>query len=140
MRQRAACAILMASLAACSTGSAKVFVPRSDYGLAPDARAYAEPGDCRGGAQLAAVDIPEPDYPRRAFRQGQQGWVVLRLDIDAEGRAHNVRVVDAQPAGPFEGRARQNVREWRFEPPGSGPLTNCIVVLDYRLGRASIGR
>lgn len=132
--------LALAALAACVPGRhGAVFHPRSDYGIPPTPADYTEPGDCQGGSRLAAQEVDEPDYPAAAFRRGQQGWVVVRLDVDAEGRTRNVRVVDSQPDGPFDGAARAAVRGWRFEPPGEPGLTRCIVVLDYRLGVGRIG-
>jgi TonB family protein len=120
-------------------GGPDVFTPRSDYGFPPTPSDYTEPGDCQGGSRLAARDLAEPEYPGGAFRRGQQGWVVVRLDVDPEGRTRNVRVVAAQPEGPFNGAARATVRSWRFEPPGEPGLERCVVVLDYRLGVGRIG-
>ncbi|MGD2132044.1 MAG: energy transducer TonB [Maricaulaceae bacterium] len=138
LRSAAACVGLLL-LAACIGGGGRVFEPKSDYGFPPDPEAYSEPGDCQGGSRLAAVDLEEPEYPRRAFRQGLQGWVALRLDVDPDGRTRNVRVIEAQPDGPFNGAARGTVRSWRFEPPGEPGLERCVVVLDYRLGVGRIG-
>lgn len=129
-------------LAACGVplpGPDPVFVPRSDYGIPPDPSAYSQPGDCQGGAGLAALDVKDPEYPSSAFKRGQQGWVVLRLDIAPDGRTRRIRVIDAQPSGPFDRAARATVRSWRFEPPGEPGLERCVVVLDYRLGVGRIG-
>jgi TonB family protein len=128
-------------LAACASpfGGDKPFTPRSDYGLPPEPAAYSQPGDCQGGSRLAAVDVKDPEYPARAFRRGQQGWVALRLDVDPEGRTRRVEVIDSQPIGPFDAAARETVRSWLFEPPGEPGLTRCVVVLDYRLGVGRIG-
>jgi len=119
--------------------SEPVFQPRNDYGFPPDTSAYAEPGDCQGGSRLAALELTEPEYPNAAFRRGQQGWVVLRLDVSPDGETHNVQVIDSQPHGPFDRAARRTVRSWTFQPPGEPGLTRCVVVLDYRLGIGHIG-
>jgi TonB family protein len=120
-------------------GGPDVFVPKSDYGFPPTPSAYSEPGDCQGGSRLAARDLEEPEYPPSAWKHGQQGWVVLQLDVDPEGRTRRVRVIDSQPKGPFDRAARATVRSWRFEPPGEPGLERCVVVLDYRLGVGRIG-
>lgn len=130
---------LFTTLALSACGGGRVFVPRSDYGLAPEPRAYTEPGDCRGGSRLRAIALEPPEYSRRAFRSGQQGWVVVRVDISPQGRTRNVRVLDAQPSGPFEGSARKAARGWRFEPPGGEGLSRCVVVLDFRFGVGRVG-
>lgn len=119
-------------------GGGKVFVPRVDFGIAPDVKSYTQPGACQGGAQLAAVDVSPPEYPRRAFNNGQQGWVVVRLDVDAEGRTRNVTVLDAEPLSVFNAVSKRTVKSWVFAPPQQ-PLTGCVVVLDYRFGVARIG-
>lgn len=138
IQKRLAAAALFAATG-CAGGGQDVFVPRSDYGIPPQSNAYSEPGDCEGGSRLAAVSLDEPEYPRRAFRNGVQGWVVVRLDIDAEGATRNVEIVDAQPTNAFNRAARRTVRGWVFEPPGEPGLERCVVVLDFRLGHARIG-
>lgn len=120
-------------------GGPDVFTPRSDYGFPPEPSSYSQPGDCEGGSRLAARELAEPEYPPSAWARGQQGWVVLSLDVDPEGRTRQVRVIDAQPEGPFDRAARATVRSWRFEPPGEPGLERCVVVLDYRLGVGRIG-
>jgi TonB family protein len=140
MRSLALLAALV--LSACGVpfvGGPGVFYPRSDYGFPPEPATYSEAGDCQGGSRLAARKLEDPEYPRSAFKRGQQGWVVLRLDVDPDGRTRRVRVVDSQPRGPFEGAALSTVRSWRFEPPGEPGLERCVVVLDYRLGVGRIG-
>ncbi len=141
---RYALIVVVCLTAACSIGVGRigggdVFVPRMDFGIAPDAATYTQPGDCQGGSQLAAVDVQPPDYPGGAFRDGKQGWVVVRLDVEADGTTNNIKILDADPDGPFNGASRKAVRGWRFEPPEGGTLKNCVVVLDYRFGVAEIG-
>jgi TonB family protein len=137
-----ACSALIAGamLAACIPfHHGRVFVPRSDYPIAPNAKSYTKPGDCQGGSKLAAEHLEQPKYPAAAWRRGQQGWVVVRLDVDAKGKTHNVHIADAQPAGPFDLTAVGTVLSWQFQPPGGKGLKRCIVVLDYRLGVGHIG-
>lgn len=142
MRRLAVLCALALSLAGCGVpfvSGGDVFYPKSDYGFPPTPTDYTQPGDCQGGSRLAADDIADPKYPARAFRHGQQGWVVLRIDVAPDGRTRNVKVVDSQPKGPFDAAARRTVRSWRFQPPGEPGLTRCVVVLDYRLGVGRIG-
>ncbi len=134
-----AAAALAFAAAGCAGGGRDVFVPQSDYGIPPESNEYSEPGDCEGGSRLAAVSLDEPEYPRRAFRNGVQGWVVVRLDVGADGRTSNVEIVESQPTNAFNREARRTVRNWVFEPPGEPGLERCVVVLDFRLGQARIG-
>jgi TonB family protein len=129
-----------ALLAACVPfGHSRVFIPKSDYGIPPNPKAYSKTGDCQGGSKLAAAHLEQPEYPAAAWRRGQQGWVVVRLDVDPRGRTHNVHVADSQPVGPFDLAAVGTVLSWKFMPPGGKGLKRCIVVLDYRLGVGRIG-
>lgn len=40
-------------------------------------------------------------YPRRALYAGQEGWVLFKVDIDAEGKTTNLEVLDSSPAKMF---------------------------------------
>lgn len=125
-------------LAACQ--SSDIFHPRSDYPPDPWVKSYTRSEDCPGGEQLAARIFRLPEYPRRAFRTGVQGWVILRLDVDAQGSTKNVRVERAVPDRFFATSARSAARRWQFEPPQGGTLYNCRVLIRYRLGQVSLGR
>ena len=127
-------AILLASCA-----SAKPFVPKSDYPPDPWVKGYADPDDCIGGENLAAVNFELPDYPRKAHKSGRQGWVILRLDVNAIGAVENVRVERALPGRLFGGNARRAAQRWQFQPPKDGPMQNCRVLIRYRLGGVSLG-
>ena len=127
-------------LAACASTSD--FVPKSHYPPDPWVKGYSDPDDCLGGEDLAARSFALPDYPKRAFRAGAQGWVMLRLDVNAAGETENVSVERAVPGsgfwGGFEGTSVEAAENWLFEPPAA-PLENCRVLLRYRLGKVSLG-
>ena len=55
-------------------------------------------------------------YPINAQRDGIEGYVILRLNIDANGRVTNVLVVDSEPIGVFERSAREAARRFEFIP------------------------
>lgn len=127
-------AVLMAG---CSTS--KPFMPKSQYPPDPWVKGYSDPNDCIGGEQLAAIDFALPDYPAGAYRKGRQGWVIMRLDVDASGITKNVEVERSVPAGMFEGQARKAVKAWTFQPPENGALENCRVLLRFRAGSVTLG-
>lgn len=130
---------LCTGLAGCYTP--EVFTPKSDYPADPWVKGYSNPNDCLGGEKLAAIDFDLPDYPKSMFRKGHQGWVIVRLDVDANGETSNVDSERAVPRrGGFEGAAIKAVRKWRFEPPIDGALRNCRVLMRFRLGGVSLGR
>ena len=126
-----------AALLGCQTSS--TFNPKSQYPPDPWVKGYSNPDDCLGGEKLAAIDFALPDYPRRAFNSGRQGWVIVRLDVDAAGNTENVTVERAIPDAIFPGDAREAVQKWRFEPPKDGSLQNCRVLIRYKFGRVSLG-
>ena len=128
------CALLLGSCA-----SSKGFMPKSDYPPDPWVKGYAEKDDCIGGEKLAARSFELPSYPKRAFRTGRQGWVIIRLDVDANGETENVRIERAVPDRLFGGNARKAAEGWVFYPPKDGAMLNCRVLLRYRLGAVSLG-
>lgn len=133
---RAYWVFLAAGLSAC--GSTSVFTPRSAYPPDPWVKGYSDPDDCIGGEALAAVKFDMPAYPTGAFRGGQQGWTIMRLNVTQSGSTENIRVERAVPSGTFERASLKAVKAWQFSPPAA-PLSNCRVLLRYRAGAVSLG-
>ncbi|MDA8707821.1 energy transducer TonB [Hellea sp.] len=115
------------------------FRPKSQYPPDPWVKGYSNPDDCLGGEKLAAVNFELPKYPRRSFNSGRQGWVIMRLDVRADGETENVDVERSVPDGLFEGVSRAAVKDWRFAPPKDGALKNCRVLLRFRAGDVTLG-
>ena len=133
--------ILTALAAGCSTTdvSEGTFKPQSQYPPDPWVKGYSNADDCIGGEKLAAIDFDLPSYPRKAFKSGRQGWVIVRLDVNASGETENIEIERAVPDYAFPANARAAVKKWRFEPPKDGALNNCRVLLRYRFGTVSLG-
>ncbi len=131
--------LLLAATMVSGCASSDVFNARSVYPPDPYVKGYADPQDCIGGEQLAAVSLDLPDYPGRAFRTGRQGWTIVRLDVGADGRVARADVERAVPDGVFERASERAAHQWVFEPPAGGELTNCRVLIRYRLGQVSLG-
>lgn len=125
-----------AALSACS--SSAIFEPKSAYPPDPWVKGYSDPDDCIGGEKLAAVKFDLPTYPKGAFRGGQQGWTIVRLDVAEDGSTENVRIERSVPSGQFDKTSRKAVEAWVFRPP-TEPLQNCRVLLRYRFGETSLG-
>ena len=136
-------ALTLCAIAGSACGTTDVsegtFNPKSQYPQDPWVKGYSNPDDCLGGEKLAAVDFDLPSYPRKAFKSGRQGWVIVRLDVNASGETENVEVERAVPDYAFPSNARSAVNKWRFEPPAGGALQNCRVLLRYRFGTVSLG-
>jgi len=124
-------------MAGCSTS--KAFMPTSQYPPDPWVKGYSNPDDCLGGEKLAARDFAMPEYPSGAYRKGRQGWVIMRLDVDQNGKTQNVNVERSVPDGLFEGASRKAVKAWSFVPPENGALENCRVLLRFRAGSVTLG-
>lgn len=133
---RPALILIAGALSACSSTS--IFTPKSAYPPDPWVKGYSDPDDCIGGEKLAALKFDLPAYPKGAFRNGQQGWTIVRLNVAADGTTQDVRIERAVPSGQFDSASRKAVENWKFRPPAS-PLLNCRVLLRYRAGEASLG-
>jgi TonB family protein len=114
-------------------------MPQSQYPTDPWVKGYSNPDDCLGGEKLAAIDFSLPEYPARPYRSGRQGWVIIRLDVNATGQTENVRIERSVPDGMFDGASEKAVEAWTFQPPEEGGLQNCRVLLRYRAGKVTLG-
>jgi protein TonB len=66
---------------------------------------------------LAMLTFPAPPYPAREQRMGIAGRVVLRVEVDAEGRPTGVTVERSSGNSALDKAALQTVlRKWRFVP------------------------
>ncbi len=130
--------IAVSALSACATQD-QYFTPKSEYPPDPWVKGYSDPNDCLGGEKLAAKKFFLPEYPRRSYNTGRQGWVIVRLDVLADGNTDNVDVERSVPGGLFDRAAVGAVRDWQFEPPEGGPLQDCRVLIRFKLGGVSLG-
>jgi protein TonB len=72
--------------------------------------------EARGDRPARAVDPLRPHYPPHARRLGQEGTVVLEVEVLADGRAGAVRVIES-PGHPLLVEAAEDaVRRARFTP------------------------
>lgn len=77
----------------------------------------AQPATSRGPTLLHMV---HPSYPRAARRAGTEGSVELAYRVDGQGRAVDVQVVTATPAGRFESAAISALSRWQFASDSHG--------------------
>ena len=74
---------------------------------------------------------PAPRYPDTARRAGQEGTVVIRFSVDADGRVRAAEPSSPSPWGALNREALRVVREqWRFKP---GPARLCEVAIRFEL-------
>ncbi|MCZ7653034.1 MAG: energy transducer TonB [Rhodocyclaceae bacterium] len=109
----------------------------------PVAPVEAKPAPCGGagrGSRAAArrgapfrcrlPGQPEPAYPVSSRRRGEEGRVMLRVFVDAQGRAAKVEVQESSGHNRLDESAVTAVARWRFVPArrGSEPLAAWVRV------------
>lgn len=119
---KVALAMLAAGLTACATRPQPLPVsPVPAYARAPDAT-------CEQAKPLVRL---KPRYPRAALHDGQEGWVLLKLDVLPDGTPSNVTVVDASPKGVFDGAAVAAVEQWRVSTSPAGHK-GCLQLIEFK--------
>ena len=70
-----------------------------------------------------SVDVaPQPiertamDYPKKAYKSGISGYVVMNLLVSKTGNVEKVKVLQSEPADVFDDAAVNGVKTWRFKP------------------------
>jgi len=90
----------------------------------------------------SAVDVPyykiKPKYPRAALVAGEEGWILLKVDVTESGEVENVRIVDGIKRNLFQDEARRAVEKWKYRPimNGSGKAvrkSDHLVRVDFKL-------
>lgn len=79
----------------------------------------------------AALNNPEPGYPPASRRLGEEGKVVLRVQVSADGEPLEVDVATSSGFRRLDIEARRTIARWRFIPakkdgkpiPGSANVT-----------------
>jgi periplasmic protein TonB len=67
-------------------------------------------------SELTRVEYRAPDYPRRAYRLRQEGWVALQFTVGPDGYPREISVTAAEPVEVFEDNAIAALERWRYEP------------------------
>ena len=63
---------------------------------------------------------PPPAYPMISRRLGEEGRVLLRVHVEADGRPSSVELRDSSGFGRLDDAALRAVRGWRFAPARRG--------------------
>jgi len=82
--------------------------------------------------QRCGVQI-KPGFPQRARNDDvEQGRVLARLYLEADGRVRSVQIIEATPRGYFETETRLAALQWRCLPSGQAgdnvPVTFLFVL------------
>lgn len=104
-------------------------------GTAPAATTPAAPS---GPATQSAEPLArvEPSYPAAALRSREEGTVVLRVEVDAQGNPTSVDVERSSRSRDLDRAARDAVRQWTFSPAvenGQPVASTVSVPVDFRI-------
>lgn len=88
--------------------------------------APAAPSPATGGASSARRTAPcclasfRPPYPSQARQNGQEGSVIIRVHIAADGSVSSLAVRRSSGYASLDEAALNGVRQWRFAPARQG--------------------
>ncbi|RQW28811.1 energy transducer TonB [Rhodobacteraceae bacterium CH30] len=88
----------------------------ADAGSGSGSDAGFSGADWRAGA----LDNPAPSYPERSRARGEEGRVVLRVEVGADGRVRDIAVLHSSGFPRLDRAARDAVERWRFTPARRG--------------------
>jgi protein TonB len=77
----------------------------------------------------AYLDNPAPAYPPLARRTGEQGRVVLRVLVTAQGTAEAMELRSSSGYARLDNAALETVKRWRFVPARQGEVAVAAWVL-----------
>jgi protein TonB len=64
----------------------------------------------------AYLNNPKPAYPPLARRLGEEGTVILRVKVTAQGQVESLHVQQSSGYEPLDAAALNAVRQWTFTP------------------------
>jgi protein TonB len=98
---------------------------------------FEPPAEFSGPVELTILEGPTPPYPVQAIRQGITGKVVLRIEVDANGRPVDGRIERSSGSRLLDQAALKFVlAKWRFVPAQSGGqaiASTALVPIDFSL-------
>jgi protein TonB len=103
--------------------------PGADVTLAPPDIAEL-PRDTPPTSVARVLRSEEPPYPAAARRLGEQGIVVVRVLVGADGHAQQVELAGPSGSTRLDEAALRSVRGWLFRPAeaGAAPIASWITL------------
>lgn len=100
---------------------------------APPPPRPVEPVALTGDLSLACPSRASPAYPALSRRLGEEGRVVLRVELDSEGRVDSARVATSSGFKRLDEAALAAVRGWRCNPPTrDGRSTSAVATQPFQ--------
>ena len=93
------------------------------------------PGLAGGVTAPSLVSKIEPEYSEEARKAKYQGTVLLYIQVDASGKAINMRVLHSLGLGLDE-KAMEAVKKWKFKPgtkDGKAVTVEAQIEVNFRL-------
>ena len=91
--------------------------PGTGQTLSPPAK---KPGT---GIEFGLIDVGflplvsvQPNYPRRAARQGIEGYTIVEFEVTAQGLVQNPRVIEHHPNSVFDNESLKAIRKFKYKP------------------------
>jgi periplasmic protein TonB len=78
---------------------------------------------------VAYLNNPSPSYPRLSRRIGEEGRVLLKVLVSAEGKANTVEIEKSSGFQRLDQSALDAVKQWRFIPARKGKESLSAYVL-----------
>jgi len=88
----------------------------SAQSAAPSSGAVASAPTADADYKAAYLQNPKPPYPPLAFRARIEGKVVLIAEVQPDGRAGQVRILESSGNEMLDQSALTTVRQWKFTP------------------------
>lgn len=83
-----------------------------------------------------AINKAKPLYPPRARAMGIEGKIIVKYDIDADGRVINIQIVSESPKNMFNSEVKRAMKRWRFE--ANKPTYNQKVTISFKLNNGAV--
>jgi protein TonB len=82
----------------------------------------------QGYVEVVPIGTRMPNVPELAWKNKIDGWVLVAFNVRANGRTHNIRVLDANPRGVFEEKVIAAVEDWMYSVQYFGDMEGDIVL------------
>lgn len=112
--------VVLASAAPLTAGQPVVSEVVSIPSAVPPALTFVAPPLVEARFDAAYLNNPKPVYPAASRRLGEEGRVVLRVQVNAEGQADAVDIKASSGFPRLDAAAREAVARWRFVPARRG--------------------
>ncbi|MCV6636165.1 MAG: energy transducer TonB [Thiotrichaceae bacterium] len=76
------------------------------------------------------LNNPPPEYPRASKRRGEEGKVLLKVRVSAQGKPIKIQLHRSSGFKKLDKAAQKTVKRWRFVPAkqGNTPIAAWVIV------------